>query len=819
MDWVNNDGVHETKDGLHLSSDDGVSVYCDAVLLQNTTDGKIQASRSQADKERNPDRISLDRRGLTKFPQLSEEPRLRLLSLQHNLISRVDSLADSGLSKLVFLDMYDNQLEKISGLESLENLRVLLMGKNRIRRIEGLNNLVKLEVLDLHGNQIYQVGGLSSLNELKVLNLAGNQIRVIGATDLNGLGSLQELNLRRNRLKRLLGFGETIHLRKLFLSNNDLQQVEDMNSVVRATELEEVTIDGNPVALGGDCVSFLVSYLPTLKFLSHMEVTESVRKAAMSWRKNKEASDMLETTKTTEIDAEIKREQVISNARTNWELLRSQTRIMPGTNSLCGSLRDLRFETENDVTHERCVQSDSGISVGSSSNSSYFQSVNHNVHAHPLSAAEIRRQRFSRKTCSQDSEFSQTTNSSSGAASIEFFKLPPIFSPLLSGTDNQQENLTSQSGKESDELLTRNDSLKRYDSLSSVEPNVDSSVSSFPSDTSSSSEEQESSEEAVSASEVQCRPGDVTSTTRSSTHCQKHTGHRAHTRVSTARNRLKFSALPGKIREQGGDYLIEISGQCLNVYGQGALRFIDRPWNSGKAAEVYTVKFNYINFNHIISVFGRLKQRFQNVENFVFQETNIHCLGQINALADVQGLTSLHIESEGNPITQKDWIKYAIYRLSHWGLKVINGKEVKDEDIAEASEEFQGLSDIILWSLPESLLQPLLGRLQITGTQQQHQQMSAKQWLWTADPALRSVVGKEALQWRRSSLTQEDVLWRHRGRVHLAYLLEVACAAVEKLHMLEAQWPSILAELVRDTLVDYSHLDSYMKQCMQKLKV
>lgn len=40
------------------------------------------------------------------------ESRVRLLSLQHNLITRMDSLSAAGLtlSRLVFLDMYDNQV-------------------------------------------------------------------------------------------------------------------------------------------------------------------------------------------------------------------------------------------------------------------------------------------------------------------------------------------------------------------------------------------------------------------------------------------------------------------------------------------------------------------------------------------------------------------------------------------------------------------------------------------------------------------------------------------------------------------------------------
>lgn len=50
-----------------------------------------------------------------------------------------------------------------------------------------------------------------------------------------------------------------------------------MYSVAKSTHLREVTIDGNPVAQGGDCVSFLVSYLPNLNMLSNLQVTKSPR--------------------------------------------------------------------------------------------------------------------------------------------------------------------------------------------------------------------------------------------------------------------------------------------------------------------------------------------------------------------------------------------------------------------------------------------------------------------------------------------------------------------------------------------------------------
>uniref|UniRef100_A0A1B6CMV2 Dynein axonemal assembly factor 1 homolog n=1 Tax=Clastoptera arizonana TaxID=38151 RepID=A0A1B6CMV2_9HEMI len=722
----------------------------------NTTlNESVRPAQGDVDsKERNAtsDRITLDRRGLTALPLLVGEAHVKLLSLQHNLITRLDNIPSLGLTRLVFLDVYDNQLDKIAGLDTLQNLRVLLMGKNRIRRMEGLKCLQKLEVLDLHGNQITQVSGLSNLAELKVLNLAGNQIRILGTYDLQGLKSLQELNLRRNRLKKLLGFGETPQLLKLFLNNNEIQSIEDMNSIAKARHIKEVSMDGNPVAVVGDCVSFLVSYLPELQLLSQIQITDKLRKAAMTWRQSKESTNT-DFSNLCNVEGEDKRDEVIYNARTNWELLRSQT-----TKSLALTvvkpnllLKDIK---KNEIPSPN-MQEES-----------------------PLLAkaviiperVEAKRVDFSkRRTTSQAQEFPNTI-STPQVDSVEFFRLPPILAPLIQGEDEAGE------------------------SVSSVEHIGECSLSSVASESSSDSEVKQLDRGSRSASV----------TNRKHVHTQ---------RVQTAKSKVKTASNPSKVREQGGDYLVEISGRYLNVYGQGALRFIDRPWNPIKAGDVTHVRFNYVNFNSLSCVLGRLKQRFCNAEHFSFRETNINCLGQLNALADIQGLTSLMIHPEGNPITNKAWKSYAVYRLSHWGLRIINDEEVSVECVTDATEEFQGLSDLVLLSLPDSLLQPLLSRLRLETSQQ-----SARQWLWNADSALRTVVAKEALQWRKTTLSQEDLVWRHKGRQHLSFLLEQTCGAITKLKMLEAHWPTILKELVRDTLVDYSHLDNYMKECMSKLK-
>lgn len=49
-------------------------------------------------------------------------------------------------------------------------------------------------------------------------------------------------------------------------------------------------------------------------------------------------------------------------------------------------------------------------------------------------------------------------------------------------------------------------------------------------------------------------------------------------------------------------------------------------------------------------------------------------------------------------------------------------------------------------------------------------------------------------------------------------ILTETCNAVNKLRLLEEQWPSIFHETVRNILLDYTQLDMYMKSKLQELK-
>lgn len=804
---------------------------------------------------------------------------------------------------LVFLDLYDNQIDRISNLDGLKSLTVLLLGKNRITDISGIISLKStLRVLDLHGNKITNISQkICHLQELKSLNLAGNSLRQISSGDFSGMLSLKELNLKRNRIKKILGFDDLRNLERLWLCHNDLQRIDDMSCIAKALNLKEVTIENNPISLGGDCVSFLVSYLPNLYLLSQMQVTEQVKRAAMAWRKNKEISDSNYQHLSSDVCVNIRREEVISNARTSWELLRSQQ---------ITSKTGLNVSTRNvSAVPPPTPASDLDNCSNLSDNLTTKKILRHK----PNVVLNGKDKKLSR-SMSQDNgiDGSVTTSIANPVADEDFFRLPPILAPFLEKTfSNDKSNSQGSSmgpnvDSGSSHCSSDNEDVKKIASTIEIVPDVMSVTESKPIDTlpietevnyeisqeiiipesngistptetlaqleiinipppstpppqvdnksviSSKTSTSDSSSTMTNSSDTESKTTKIRSanpnrryysgslvraqtargyslapTNESRTNQFNNISNITITNSSNnqqtsntanggAGGSKKTASSNDREREQGGDYLIEICGRYLNVYGLGALKFIDKQWNTQKANDVHTVKFSYINFTNIAVILYRIKVRFPNAENFVFRETNITCLGQLNALAEIQGINSLIIDPEGNSITEKNWRPYAIYRLSHWGLKSINSTTITEDEIQEAEQQYIGLSDLVVWSLPDALLQPLLTRLRLEENCAASK-MSAKDWLMQADVSLKNVVGKEALQWKKTNTAQEEINARQKGRNQLTMMMENTCNAVEKLQRMENLWSSMLTEMVRNTLLDYSQIDAYVKNLMDEM--
>jgi len=97
---------------------------------------------------------------------------------------------------LTKLQLDNNIITKIQGLETLTELRWLDLSFNMIEKIEGLENLRQLEDLSLFSNRIVVLEGLDTLENLNVLSIGSN---LLASLD----DSVKYLHLLRNNLEVL----------------------------------------------------------------------------------------------------------------------------------------------------------------------------------------------------------------------------------------------------------------------------------------------------------------------------------------------------------------------------------------------------------------------------------------------------------------------------------------------------------------------------------------------------------------------------------------------------------------------------------------
>nr|1M9L_A Chain A, Outer Arm Dynein Light Chain 1 [Chlamydomonas reinhardtii] len=122
----------------------------------------------------------------------------------HGMIPPIEKM-DATLSTLKackHLALSTNNIEKISSLSGMENLRILSLGRNLIKKIENLDAVADtLEELWISYNQIASLSGIEKLVNLRVLYMSNNKITNWGEIDkLAALDKLEDLLLAGNPL-------------------------------------------------------------------------------------------------------------------------------------------------------------------------------------------------------------------------------------------------------------------------------------------------------------------------------------------------------------------------------------------------------------------------------------------------------------------------------------------------------------------------------------------------------------------------------------------------------------------------------------------
>jgi len=172
---------------------------------------------------------------------LDELTGLTSLDLSFNKIRHIKNIGHLKALKELFL--VANKIGTVENLDGLENLTSLELGSNRIREIQGLESLTGLEELWLAKNKITSLAGLGGLPNLRLLSIQSNRIRDL--SPLAEVSSLEELYISHNSLMSVRGLESCKKLRILEVSNNQITTLEGLSGL---TELEEVWASYNQLS-------------------------------------------------------------------------------------------------------------------------------------------------------------------------------------------------------------------------------------------------------------------------------------------------------------------------------------------------------------------------------------------------------------------------------------------------------------------------------------------------------------------------------------------------------------------------------------------
>ena len=184
-----------------------------------------------------------DALGIPRGAPITQEDMNRLtdLDVRDQGIANLTGLEFA--TNLTFLQLQANRIQDISPLASLTQLTELHLGGNPIRDIIPLANLTQLAVLRLNENWVIEdIGPLAHLTQLRWLDLDRNLILDIGP--LARLTALAVLDIRYNQIENVEALANLTQLTRLLLNNN---QIVDISPLANLTQLTELLMNNNKI--------------------------------------------------------------------------------------------------------------------------------------------------------------------------------------------------------------------------------------------------------------------------------------------------------------------------------------------------------------------------------------------------------------------------------------------------------------------------------------------------------------------------------------------------------------------------------------------
>uniref|UniRef100_T1J5X0 Protein phosphatase 1 regulatory subunit 7 n=1 Tax=Strigamia maritima TaxID=126957 RepID=T1J5X0_STRMM len=167
-------------------------------------------------------------------------------------------------SKITSLDLSNLYLDKVAGVNKLENLKWACFSHNNLTSLKDIDKCLSLEELYLDNNKISDLDGLVNLKYLVSINLDHNKISSFSSGELGKLQHLQTLMSSYNQISTLDGLQNCTNLIQLYLINNKIESIFTFSMLKSLHHLSVLMVLGNPVADALDCRHTIIYNVPSI---------------------------------------------------------------------------------------------------------------------------------------------------------------------------------------------------------------------------------------------------------------------------------------------------------------------------------------------------------------------------------------------------------------------------------------------------------------------------------------------------------------------------------------------------------------------------
>ncbi|KAG5519429.1 hypothetical protein PMAC_002056 [Pneumocystis sp. 'macacae'] len=161
------------------------------------------------------------------------------LSLSQNLLSDID-LSEYNLFKLEQLDLSCNKIKQLIGIHNLHSLMILNLDKNNLSTFYSEKKMPKLRVLKLSMNSLKKFNS-ANFSNLRTLFLDNNNLQYIN--EINCLKKLENLSIRNQKLNGLnIELNSLINIKKVYMSLNPIRSLNFSSPLLTLQHLELVNV-------------------------------------------------------------------------------------------------------------------------------------------------------------------------------------------------------------------------------------------------------------------------------------------------------------------------------------------------------------------------------------------------------------------------------------------------------------------------------------------------------------------------------------------------------------------------------------------------